>query len=154
LGGTFYKFAFFFDIFTLKNISFIPRKSIFHVFFVEFAFSRGTFDKSSFFNPNLFYYNRLFVFFYFINEKKLLIKYFFIINVPINYPPLSKKSLNLSKSCPIGLKKFRKIPKNPEKIRFFTFFSYALSRLFVKSRQTSYRKKSRKKTSKKKSKKK
>ena len=84
----------------------------------------------------------------------MLIKYFFIINVPINYPPLSKKSLNLSKSCPSDPKKIRKIPKNPEKIRFFHFFSYALSRLFVKSRQTSYRKKSRKKTSKKKSKKK
>ena len=93
-------------------------------------------------------------FFILLMKKNIIIKYFFIINVPINYPPLSKKSLNLSKSCPSDPKKIRKIPKNPEKIRFFTFFSYGLSRLFVKSYQTSYRKKSRKKTSKKKSKKK
>ena len=38
-GGTFDKFAFFSIFFTLKNISFIPRKSIFYVFFVEIAFS-------------------------------------------------------------------------------------------------------------------
>ena len=66
-------------------------------------------------------------------KKKLLIKYFFIKNVPINYPPLSKKSLNLSKSCPIGPKKIKKIQKNPKKIPFFHFFSYGLVALFVKS---------------------
>jgi hypothetical protein len=54
-------------------------------------------------------------FFILLMKKKLLIKYFFIINVPINYPPLSKKSLNLSNSCPIGPKKIRKIQKNPKK---------------------------------------
>ena len=66
-------------------------------------------------------------------KKKLLIKYFFIKNVPINYPPLSKKSLNLSKSCPIGPKKIKKIQKNPKKIPFFHFFPYGLSDIFAKS---------------------
>ena len=58
----------------------------------------------------------IFVFFYFINKKKILIKYFFSINLPINYPPLSKKCAKLSKCCPFGLKKSKKNPKNPEKI--------------------------------------
>ncbi len=73
-------------------------------------------------------------FFILLMKKYIIIKYFFIINVPINYPPLSKKSLILSKSCPFGPKKSRKIPKNPEKIRFFYFFSYGLIPAFVKSR--------------------
>ena len=37
-GGTFGNSSFFSDIFTLKNISFILWKSIFHVFFMEIAF--------------------------------------------------------------------------------------------------------------------
>ena len=73
-------------------------------------------------------------FFILLMKKYIIIKYFFIINVPINYPPLSKKSLNLSKNCPFGPKKIRKIPKNPEKSRFFHFFSYALNRILAKSR--------------------
>ena len=84
----------------------------------------------------------------------MLIKYFFIINVPINYPPLSKKSLNLSKSCPTEPKKIRKIPKNSEKSRFFSFFTYGLIALFAKSRVTIYHTRSWKKSLKKKSKKK
>ena len=52
----------------------------------------------------------IFVFFYFIQKKYILIKYFFSINVPINYPPLSKIIQKLSNRS-------RKIPKNPEKSR-------------------------------------
>ena len=128
-----------FHFFDSWEIIIYPPKIDISCFFYGIRIFGGTFDNSSFFNPNLFYYNILFVFFYFINEKKLLIKYFFIINVPINYPPLSKKSLNLSKSCPISPKKIRKIPKNPEKSRFFHFFSYGLDSFFMKSRCTIYR---------------
>ncbi len=76
-------------------------------------------------------------FFILLIKKMLLIKYFFIINVPINYPPLSKKSLNLSKSCPTEPKKIRKIPKNPEKSRkipiFFIFFLWSRLIFYEKS---------------------
>ena len=65
----------------------------------------------------------IFVFFYFINEKKFLIKYFFIINVPINYPSLSKKCAMLSKNCPVGLKKSKKNMKNSEKSKKIPIFS-------------------------------
>ena len=65
-------------------------------------------------------------FFILLMKKYIIIKYFFIINVPINYPPLSKKSLNLSKNCPFGPKKIKKFQKNPKKFRknpiFLPFF--------------------------------
>ena len=93
-------------------------------------------------------------FFILLMKKYIIIKYFFIINVPINYPPLSKKCAKLSKSCPFASKKFRKIQKNPEKSRFFHFFSYALNDIFVKSRPIIYRNKNAKKCQKKKLKKK
>ena len=99
----------------------------------------------------------IFVFFYFIHKKYIPIKYFFSINVPINYPPLSKiiqKFPKVVQPIPKNPEKSRKIPKNPEKIRFFTFFSYALNRIFVKSRCTIHHMKLRKKCLKKKSKKK
>jgi hypothetical protein len=64
-----------------------------------------------------------FIFFYFIHEKYIIIKFFFIKNVPINYPSLSKKHAKLSKSCPTGPKKSRKIPKNPEKSKKNPIFS-------------------------------
>jgi hypothetical protein len=73
----------------------------------------------------------LFIFFYFIHEKYIIIKFFFIIKVPINYPPLSKKHVKLSKSCPTGPKKSRKIPKNPEKSEKNPVFS----RFFLWSRR-------------------
>ena len=72
-------------------------------------------------------------FFILLMKKYIIIKYFFIINVPINYPPLSKKHIKLSKNCPfflIGPEKSRKIL---EKIQFFHFFSYGLISVFVKS---------------------
>jgi hypothetical protein len=99
---------------------------IFHVFFMEFAFWEELFIiycLSFLFCVILIDFMSFFI----LSRKKyIFIKYFFIINVPINYPPLSKKSLNLSKSCPIGPKKIRKIQKNPEKIPFFYFFPYGL----------------------------
>ncbi len=57
-------------------------------------------------------------------KKYIIIKYFFIINVPINYPPLSKKCAKLSKSCPFASKKIQKIQKNPEKSRKISIFSH------------------------------
>ena len=70
-------------------------------------------------------------------KKYIIIKYFFIINVPINYPPLSKKSLNLSKSCPFGSKKIKKFQKNPKKSRknpkFSFFFLCSKRHYFQKS---------------------
>ena len=75
-------------------------------------------------------------FFILLMKKYIIIKYFFIINVPINYPPLSKKCAKLSKNCPFASKKIQKIQKiqkNPEKSRFFHFFSYGLIPVFVKS---------------------
>jgi hypothetical protein len=64
----------------------------------------------------------IFVFFYFIQKKCIFIKYFFTINVPINYPPLSKKHIKLSKNYPFFQNRSQKIWKNPEKIHFFHFF--------------------------------
>ncbi len=64
----------------------------------------------------------IFVFFYFIQKKYIFIKYFFTINVPINYPPLSKKHIKLSKNCPFASKKIQKNQKNPEKFRKNPFF--------------------------------
>ena len=64
-----------------------------------------------------------FVFFYFIHEKYLIIKFFFIKKVPINYPPLSKKREKLSKNCPFFLNRSRKIQKNSEKFRKIEIFS-------------------------------
>ena len=86
-------------------------------------------------------------------KKYIIIKYFFIINVPINYPPLSKKCAKLSKSCPFASKKIQKIQKNPEKSRFFHIFPYGLIPIFVKSRPIIYHKKNAKKCQKKKLKK-
>ena len=99
----------------------------------------------------------IFVFFYFIHKKYIPIKYFFSINVPINYPPLSKIIQNYPKIVqliPKNPKKSEKNPKNREKIRFFTFFSYGLVALLAKSRCTIHHMKLRKKCLKKKSKKK
>ena len=69
-------------------------------------------------------------FFILLIKKYLIIKYFFIINVPINYPPLSKKCAKLSKNCTFTSKKFRKIQKNSEKSDFFTFL-LMVSSLFL-----------------------
>ncbi len=74
-------------------------------------------------------------FFILLMKKYIIIKYFFIKNVPINYPPLSKKCAKLSKSYPFASKKIQKIQKNPEKSRFFHIFPYGLISVFVKSRQ-------------------
>ena len=98
-----------------------------------------------------------FVFFYFIHEKYLIIKYFFIINVPINYPSLSKNRAKLSKNCPFdskNIQKIQKIPKIPKKIGFFHFFSYGLVPIFIKSHVIIYLQKLLKNCLKKKSKKK
>ncbi len=141
-------------------MQFILRKPIFRVFFVEFAFSGELFVILyflSYFVLSYMVFYDIFVFFYFIQKKYILIKLFFTINVPINYPPLSKIIQNLSifsKSVPKNPKKSQKIPKNPEKIRFFYFFSYGLVALLAKSRYTIHHMKLQKKRLKKKSKKK
>ena len=99
----------------------------------------------------------IFVFFYFIHKKYIPIKYFFSINVPINYPQLSKIIQNYPKIVqliPKNPEKPRKIPKKSRKIHFFHFFSYGLVALLVKSRYTIYRLKTIKKCLKKKLKKK
>ena len=96
-------------------------------------------------------------FFILLMKKYIIIKYFFIINVPINYPPLSKKSLNLSKSCPLILNRYEKSEKNLkkiQKIQFFHFFAYDLILVFIKSRVIIYLQKLLKKCQKKKLKKK
>ncbi len=70
----------------------------------------------------------IFVFFYFIHKKYLIIKFFFIENVPINYPSLSKNRAKLSKnraklskSYPLFLNWYEKIRKKSKKSDFFTF---------------------------------
>jgi hypothetical protein len=102
----------------------------------------------------LFYLNKFFVFFILLKHKYLIIHIFFIKNIPINYPSLSKKDAKLSKNCPNGLKKSRKILKKSEKITFFHFFPYGLIAVFIKYRITILRKKNVKKMYKKKSEKK
>jgi hypothetical protein len=74
-----------------------------------------------------------FVFFYFIHEKYIIIKFFFIENVPINYPSLS---IIVQKSRKIIQKlsnRSNKIPKNPEKSeknRIFSLFFLWSHRIF------------------------
>jgi len=82
-----------FSIFlNFKKLLFILQKLIFHVFFMEIAFSGELLVIYIFLI--LIYFNLIdnLSFFILLMKKKFLIKYFFIINVPIIYPPLSKKS--------------------------------------------------------------
>ena len=63
-------------------------------------------------------------FFILLMKKYIIIKFFFIKNVPINYPPLSKKREKLSKNCPFSPKKIKKFQKNPKKSRKNPIFSF------------------------------
>ena len=96
----------------------------------------------------------LFVFFYFINEKIYYYKIFFHYKCSYKLSTIIQKILKIIQKLSIRSQKNQKNPKKSRKIPIFSLFSYALNRIFAKSRQTIYRKKSRKKTSKKKSKKK
>ena len=118
------------------NIAIHPSEIDISCFFYGIRIFRGTFGNLHFFILVYFIIIDYLSFFILLMKKKLLIKYFFIINVPINYPPLSKKSLILSKSCPTGPKKIRKIPKNLEKSRKIQIFSL----FFLWSRLTFYKK--------------
>ena len=112
-------------------MQFILRKPIFRVFFVEFAFSGELFVILfflSYFVLSYMVFYDIFVFFYFIQKKYILIKLFFTINVPINYPPLSKIIQNLSIFS-------KSVPKNPKKSRknpFFLLFFLWSRRTFSK----------------------
>ena len=75
------------------------------------------------------------VFFILFIKKFFLIKYIFIKNVPINYPPLSKKCAKLSKSYPFFLIGPKKSRKNPEKSKKNPIFS----RFFLWSRRRFYK---------------
>ena len=106
-------------------MQFILQISLFHVFFMEFAFWEELFiilHFLSWFILSYVIFYDIFVFFYFIQKKYIFIKYFFTINVPINYPPLSKKHIKLSKNCPFASKKIQKNQKNSEKFRKIPFF--------------------------------
>ena len=106
-------------------MQFILQISLFHVFFMEFSFWEELFiilHFLSWFILSYVIFYDIFVFFYFIQKKYIFIKYFFTINVPINYPPLSKKHIKLSKNCPFFQNRSRKIRKNPEKSRKNPFF--------------------------------
>ena len=106
-------------------MQFILQISLFHVFFMEFSFWEELFiilHFLSWFILSYVIFYDIFVFFYFIQKKYIFIKYFFTINVPINYPPLSKKHIKLSKNCPFFQNRSRKIRKNPEKFRKNPFF--------------------------------
>ena len=108
-------------------MQFILRKSLFRVFFMEFAFLEELFVIQyflSWFILSYVIFYDIFVFFYFIQKKYIFIKFFFTINVPINYPPLSKKPIKLSKNYPFFQNRSRKIWKNPEKSRKNPFFSH------------------------------
>jgi hypothetical protein len=107
-------------------MQFILRKSLFHVFFMEFVFWEELFVTLHFLSwfilSYVIFYD-IFVFFYFIQKKYIFIKYFFTINVPINYPPLSKIIQKLSKNYPFFQIRSQKIQKNPEKSRKSPIFS-------------------------------
>ena len=107
-------------------MQFIPRKSLFHVFFMEFAFWEEhfvTLHFLSWFILSYMIFYDIFVFFYFIQKKYIFIKYFFTINVPINYPSLSKKYLKLSKNYPFFQNRSQKIRKKLKKSRKNPIFS-------------------------------
>ena len=109
-----------------KKMKFILQKSIFHIFFMEFAFWEEhfiTLHFLSWFILSYMIFYDIFVFFYFIQKKYIFIKYFFTINLPINYPPLSKKYLKLSKNCPFFQIRSQKIRKKLKKSRKNPIFS-------------------------------
>jgi hypothetical protein len=64
-----------------------------------------------------------FVFFYFIHEKYIIIKFFFIENVPINYPSLSIIIQKTRKIIQKLSNRSQKIPKNSEKSEKNPIFS-------------------------------
>jgi hypothetical protein len=123
----------FFMFSTIWKMLFIPWKSTFRVFFMKIRILGGTFDNLYFIFLTYFMLCDVLWHFCLFLFYPSIIKYFFIKNVPIIYPSLSKKHLKLSKNCPFGPKKSQKIQKNPEKITFFHFFSYGLECFFVKS---------------------
>ena len=96
----------------------------------------------------------IFVFFYFIQKKYIPIKYFFSINVPINYPPLSKiiqKFPKVVQPIPKNSEKSRKIPKKSDFSRFFlmlstAFLSKVVAQFIIWNCEKNVWKKSRKKS--------
>jgi len=119
----------FFHFSTLGKLSFIPRKSIFHIFFVEIAFSGELFVISHFLSWFILFYMifyELFVFFYFINEKIYYYKIFFHYKCSYKLSTVIQKILNFIQKLSIRSEKNKKISKKsqkiPKKSDFFTFF--------------------------------
>ena len=127
-----------FSIFRLLGNYHLSPENRYFVFFYGNRIFGGTFDNLHFFNPIMFYLNKFFVLFYFINEKIYYYKIFFHYKCSYKLSTVIQKILNfiqkLSNRSEKNKKKIKKIPKNPEKIRFFHFFSYALIPVFVKCR--------------------
>ena len=101
-------FSIFRPFFKFKNYYLCPENRYFIFFFVEFAFSGELFVNLHFLSWFILFYMIFMTFlsfFILLMKKNIIIKYFFIINVPINYPPLSKKCAKLSKNCPFTSKK-------------------------------------------------
>ena len=111
-----------FPFFLPLKIAIYPQKNDISCFLHCFHIFGGTFCIKIFSLPNLFYLNKFFVFFILLKHKYLIIHIFFIKNIPINYPSLSKKCAKLSKSYPFFLIDSEKSRKISKKSLFFTFF--------------------------------
>ena len=101
-----------FSIFsTLGKLLFIPRKSIFHIFFVEIAFSGELFVILHFLSWFILFYMifyDIFVFFYFINEKIYYYKIFFHYKCSYKLSNVIQKILNFIQKLSIRSEKNQK----------------------------------------------
>ena len=121
-SGELFVILHFFSIFLLLKIYHLSPENRYFIFFCGNRIFGGTFCNSSFFNPNLFYYNRLFVFFYFINEKKVVNKIFFHYKCSYKLSTIIQKILKFIQKLSNRSRKIQKIPENSEKNRIFSLF--------------------------------
>ena len=126
-------FPFFPFFFSLKIAIYPPKINILY-FLHCFHIFGGTFDNLYFYFLICFILINFLYFLSYVKHKYLIWVIFFIKNIPINYPSLSKIIQKLSKRS-------KKNPKNLEKIRFFHFFSYGVSTIFIQYIITIWRKK-------------
>ena len=119
-----------FHFFDSWEIIIYPPKIEFSCFFYGNRIFRGTFDKFAFFNPNLFYHKRLFVFFYFINEKKVFNKIFFHYKCSYKLSTVIQKILNFIQKLSNRSEKNQKNPEKSEKNPIFSLFFLCSQRHF------------------------
>ena len=122
-------FSIFLSLFLPLKIAIYPPKINISCFLHCFHVFRGTFCIKIFSLPNLFYLNKLFVFLSYIKHKYLIKHIFFIKNIPINYPSLSKIIQKLSIRSRKNPKKLKKSPKNHFFLLFFLWSHHCFCKM-------------------------